>query len=125
MNPRHNQIKTRISSRGHPPDFGYLGQQWFAILVAIVSVLFALQNNVPVTVVFLLWRFDSSLALVLLIALAMGAIAIALLTTPGTVCRQWLISRQGKRIDEQEKTLRQLRDRIADLEKPPVVNQTN
>ncbi|MDO9450283.1 MAG: lipopolysaccharide assembly protein LapA domain-containing protein [Rugosibacter sp.] len=88
-----------------------------ALLIAIVSVLFALQNNAPVTVVFLLWRFDSSLALVLLIALALGAIAIALLTTPTTIRHEWLISRQKKRIDEQEKELQQLRDRIADLEK--------
>lgn len=34
---------------------------------AIASVVFALQNNVPVAITFLLWRFDSSLAIVLLL----------------------------------------------------------
>jgi hypothetical protein len=38
-----------------------------AIIVAILAVVFALQNAVPITVSFLTWRFESSLALVLLI----------------------------------------------------------
>ena len=29
-----------------------------AIFVAIAGVFFAMQNNIPVTVNFLLWRFD-------------------------------------------------------------------
>jgi len=41
-----------------------------AILTAIVGVAFSMQNDVPVTVNFMLWRFDSSLAMVLLLALA-------------------------------------------------------
>ena len=49
-----------------------------AILISILGVAFAMQNNVPVTVNFLLWRLDSSLAMVLLLALALGAIIIAL-----------------------------------------------
>ena len=44
------------------------------IAVALAAVAFALQNNVPVTVTFLLWRFDSPLAMVLLLALSLGAI---------------------------------------------------
>jgi uncharacterized integral membrane protein len=87
-----------------------------SLVIAIISVLFALQNNVPVTIMFLFWRFDSSLALVLLGALALGAIAIALLTTPATVRRQWLISRQKKHIDDQEKALEKLSARIVELE---------
>ena len=46
------------------------------IVFAIGAVLFALQNNVPVTVTFALWRFDSTLAVVLLIALGLGALII-------------------------------------------------
>lgn len=48
-----------------------------AIFVAIAGGIFAMQNNVPVTVNFLLWRFDSSLAMVLLLSLALGAIIAA------------------------------------------------
>ena len=66
--------------------------------VAIAAVAFALQNNVPVTVTFLLWRFDSSLAMVLLLALALGAIIVALVSTPRALRSQWLLSRQRSEI---------------------------
>ncbi|TBR08053.1 MAG: LapA family protein [Rugosibacter sp.] len=87
-----------------------------AILVAILSGVFAMQNNVPVTVNFLLWRFDSSIAMVLLVALAIGACVIALLTTPATLKRQWQLSRQKRSIEELEKTCTTLRSRIGELE---------
>jgi len=70
------------------------------IVIAIAAVAFALQNNVPVTVTFLVWRFDSSLAMVLLLALALGAVAMALVTAPGAVKARWALSRQRKEISE-------------------------
>jgi putative membrane protein len=87
-----------------------------AILISILGVAFAMQNNVPVTVNFLLWRLDSSLAMVLLLALALGAIIIALLTTPATLRWQWLTKRQKRRIEELEKSCDGQRRRIAELE---------
>lgn len=87
-----------------------------AIAAAIVGVAFAMQNNVPVTVNFLLWRFDSSLAMVLLLALAFGAIIVALLTTPATLRWQWQLARQKRRIEELERTGEDQRGRIAELE---------
>ena len=53
------------------------------IAFAIGAVLFALQNNVPVTVAFALWRFDSTLAVVLLIALGLGALIAAVVVGLG------------------------------------------
>ena len=47
-------------------------------IIVIAGAAFALQNNVPVTVTFLVWRFDSSLASVLTLAFALGALAVAL-----------------------------------------------
>lgn len=88
-----------------------------AMLFAATSVMFALQNNVPVTVTFLLWRFDSSLAMVLLIAIALGALIVALVSTPSTVRRQWTISRQGKRIEELEQACRDEKEKFADLKR--------
>lgn len=76
-----------------------------AIAVGVGSVFFALQNNVPVTVNFLVWRFDSSLAMVLLLALALGALIVALVSTPGTLRRQWTISRLQKRLRQLEEEL--------------------
>ena len=87
-----------------------------AMLVAIVSVIFAMQNNVPVTVTFLVWRFDSSLALVLLAALAIGMLIVALVSTPATIRRQWVLGRQNKRIAELEKANGIQKATIAELE---------
>jgi uncharacterized integral membrane protein len=86
------------------------------MLVAASSVIFALQNNVPVTVTFLLWRFDSSLALVLLLALAIGGFIIGLVSTPSTLRRQWRIVRQDKRIAELERTCAERQVTIAKME---------
>lgn len=88
-----------------------------AIGTAIVGVAFAMQNNLPVTVNFLLWRFDSSLAMVLLLAVASGAMVVALLTTPATLKSQWQLARQKHRIEELERAGDSQRDRIADLER--------
>lgn len=52
-----------------------------ALVVAIGAVAFALQNDVPVSVTLLVWRFDSALAMVLLLAAALGALVVALLST--------------------------------------------
>ena len=71
-----------------------------AIAIAIAAVAFALQNNVPVTVTFLVWRFDSSLAMVLLLALAIGAIVMALVTAPNALRARWTLSRQRKEISD-------------------------
>ena len=88
-----------------------------AIVVAIAGVLFATQNNVPVTVNFLLWRFDSSLAMVLLLAMFAGAIIVAVLTTPATLRSQWLLGRQKRRMEELEQERTGHIERIAELER--------
>lgn len=78
------------------------------IAFAIGAVAFALQNNVPVTVTFFLWRFDSALAMVVLLAVAAGALVVALLSTPAVLRLQWRAARQHRRIEALE---RELRDR--------------
>jgi len=88
-----------------------------ALLFAAVSVLFAVQNNVPVTVTFLLWRFDGSLALVLLIAMALGGLIVALASTPSTLRGQWERKRQRKRIAELEQSCSAQEARLAQLQR--------
>lgn len=87
------------------------------IAVAVAAVAFALQNNVPVTVTFLLWRFDSSLAMVLLLALALGAIIVALVSTPRALRSQWLLSRQRSEIAALKATAAELEKKLAVLER--------
>jgi uncharacterized integral membrane protein len=97
-----------------------------AIAAAIIGVAFAMQNNVPVTVNFLIWRFDSSLAMVLLLALAIGAIVVALLTTPATLRWQWRLARQKRRIEELEQANNKKSQQIAELEgQMPTIDQTS
>ena len=76
-----------------------------AIIVAILAVVFALQNAVPITVSFLTWRFESSLALVLLITLALGILMSLLVSVPSMIKRRKIISNQKKKIQVLESSL--------------------
>lgn len=86
-----------------------------AIVVATLGVVFALQNNVPVTVTFLLWRFDSSLAMVLLIALGLGAVIVALVSVPATLRSKWALSRHRREISRLKAGHEHLEGQIAEL----------
>ena len=102
-----------------------------AILVAACGVLFALQNHVTVAVTFLLWDFSASLALVLLLTLAVGGFIVAMVSTPGVLRRQWAIARQSKRISEleilsgkQQETIVALRGGLPLAEQPPALSRS-
>ncbi len=92
-----------------------------AMLSAIVAVIFSLQNNIPVTVTLMMWHFESSLAIVLLLALAVGGVIVALVSTPSTLRRQWEIRRLRQKISELEIEIRGLkynRSKIAESSAP-------
>jgi uncharacterized integral membrane protein len=82
---------------------------------AIGAVAFALQNNVPVTVTFILWRFDSTLAMVLLIAVAIGALITALLSTPAVLRLQWRVARRARQIAALEAANEELKAEVRRL----------
>lgn len=94
-----------------------------AMIFAVGGVLFALQNSQTVPVNFLSWEFSSSLAMVLLLAVVLGALILGLVSTPATLRRQWANSRQAKRIAELEDECDTLKETIAQLRKkiPPAV----
>jgi uncharacterized integral membrane protein len=73
-----------------------------AIIIAIVAVVFALQNAVPIAVGFLAWRFQSSLALVLLVTLALGILMSLLVSMPSMIRTRKIISNQKKKIQKLE-----------------------
>jgi uncharacterized integral membrane protein len=67
-----------------------------ALGIALVAVPFALQNNEPVRVSFLAWTFRGSLAVVLFVALILGALVSALISVPGIVRSRWTaVDRRG------------------------------
>ena len=86
------------------------------IVFAIGAVTFALQNSVPVTVVFAFWRYDSSLAVVLLVALALGALIAALVSTPSVIKGQWAGARLRRQIASLENDRASLERRVREFE---------
>lgn len=94
----------------------------FALLIAVIAVIFALQNTMTITISFLAWEITGSLSLVLLITLAIGALIGLLVLAPSAIRSRIAVSRDRKRIGTLEKELDEQRRRIAGLEKPtPVI----
>ncbi len=68
-----------------------------AIIIAVLAVVFALQNAALVSVSFLFWSFEASLALVLLLTFLVGAVASMF------IMLSWMLrSKAGKRGKEEE-----------------------
>ena len=86
------------------------------IVFAIGSVTFALQNNIPVTVVLGFWRYDSSLAVVLLVAVCLGALIAALVSTPSVIRGQWAGARLRRQVASLEDDKASLERRVRELE---------
>lgn len=89
-----------------------------ALVIAVIAVIFALQNTVTVTISFLAWEVTGSLSLVLLITLAIGAIIGLLVLAPSTIKHAFSASGQVKRISTLEKELEEAKAKIAELLKP-------
>ena len=88
----------------------------FGIGFAAIAVLFALQNNVPVTVSFFAWSFDGSLALVLLMTLGLGAIVAGLVSSPTVIRGQWAASRLRRQVAALEEKNSGLQQRVMELD---------
>ena len=86
------------------------------IAFAIGSVTFALQNNIPVTVVFAFWRYDSSLAVVLLVALGLGVLIAGLVSSPSVIKGQWAAARLRRQVASLEDNRAFLERRVRELE---------
>jgi uncharacterized integral membrane protein len=81
----------------------------FAILFVILGILFALQNTAPVTVSFMLWSFEGSLALVFVLAVLLGGLIASLAATPRVLRQQWQLFRLRRQVDKLEKDLAEAR----------------
>jgi putative membrane protein len=78
-----------------------------ALGLAILTVIFALQNPIPVGVTFFIWKFEGSLALVLILTFALGVLVTLLISIPAIVRRRSSTSRQTKKIEELENRSRE------------------
>lgn len=68
----------------------------FALVISFFAIAFALQNPNLVTINLLVWEFQESLAIVLLLTLAIGLIVGLLIAVPSIVKRGWRVSRTQK-----------------------------
>lgn len=75
------------------------------IVCAIGAVIFAMQNIAPVTVTLGFWSFEGSLALVLLVALGLGALIAGLISSPAMIRRQWNVAQLGRQVADLETRL--------------------
>lgn len=99
-----------------------------ALLIAIIAVVFALQNTMAVTVSFFVWQFDQSLALVLLLTMVVGVLIGIFTVLPGSARSKWRLKSQRKKIEALEKSLQQEKiqreeavRQLESLKNPPVV----
>ncbi len=90
---------------------------FIALLIAILAVIFALQNLAVVTVSFLFWSIQGSQALVLLVTLAAGVLISLLASLPGLVRGKWSTASQRKKLAALEAERNNFRQRAATAEK--------
>ena len=88
----------------------------FALIVSIFAVMFALQNPEIVTLHFIIWDFQQPLALFLLIAMAIGALIISILTIPGWIKSRQQRSKHRKEVAELEDNLSKYRSNLIDAQ---------
>ncbi len=88
----------------------------FALIVSIFAVMFALQNPNIVKLHFIIWDFEQPLALFLLIAMAIGALIISILTIPGWIKSRQMRSKHRKEVAELEDNLSKYRSNLIDAQ---------
>jgi lipopolysaccharide assembly protein A len=88
----------------------------FALIIAAIAVIFALQNTAVTTVTFLFWKFDGSLALILMLALIAGAVVSILVSSPALIRDKLTIRNQKKQISELEAQLTTHKDRLEEAQ---------
>ncbi|MEM9448979.1 MAG: lipopolysaccharide assembly protein LapA domain-containing protein [Cyanobacteria bacterium P01_E01_bin.6] len=78
----------------------------FALVIAFLAIVFAIQNNEPIIINFLVWESEGSLALVLLVTLAVGAVIGLLVSVPTILKRGWKTARERRKVEELESRFR-------------------
>jgi putative membrane protein len=101
----------------------------FSLIIAVIAVIFALQNIAAVTVTFFFWSFHGSLALVLLLSVSAGVLISLLASLPGLIRGKWTVATQRKKLaaleserdqnnrktEEAEKEVKTLEEQLASL----------
>ncbi len=95
-----------------------------SLTVASFAVVFALQNTTAVEVLFLGWRFEGSLAVVVMLALILGVLSAFLASLPSAIRHRLSNSAMQKRIRELEWSLEQSRSALVSSPSPELPVET-
>jgi putative membrane protein len=76
-----------------------------ALLVAIAIVLFASQNSAIVTVSFLSFHYNGSLALILIVVFALGLLAGILISIPSLLRKSSDLREQKRRVKQLDESI--------------------
>jgi putative membrane protein len=88
-----------------------------ALLIAILAIVFALQNTGGVAVTFLVWQFQGSLALVLILALLAGVVVCFFALMPMLIRSRLRASSERKGRATLEETLAEHSQKVESLQK--------
>jgi putative membrane protein len=77
----------------------------FSLIIAVVAVVFAVQNTAEVTVTFLAWTIKGSQAFILLMALIAGAAISFFASLPSIIRDKWTVRSHRKKLTEMEASL--------------------
>ena len=83
-----------------------------ALLIAVIAVVFALQNTAVVTITFLAWTVDGSLALVVLLAVLTGVLISVFVSLPSIVKNRIAASNRKKKINELTNQVNKLEEKL-------------
>ena len=86
-----------------------------ALILAVFAIIFALQNAASVTLTFLLWSFQGSLALVVIVTLLAGVLITLLALAPALVRGRLRVRSHRKRVTELEGTLEEHKRQLEEL----------
>lgn len=73
-----------------------------ALIIAILAVIFAVQNVTLITISFFAWNIQTSLAVALLVALGAGVLITLLVSVPGRIKGGWNSASQKKKFSTLE-----------------------
>lgn len=94
-----------------------------ALAFAVIAVIFALANPMIVPVNFFGFQTESSLALFILIAVALGILIGVLMMTPGAIKRSVALSVEKKRLKGTEKELNKHKSKVTELKEKGKVEE--
>jgi uncharacterized integral membrane protein len=89
---------------------------FIALILMGVTIIFAVQNTATTMVRFLTWETEGSLALVLIVSVAVGALISFFFSLPTLVRDKWTVRSQRKKINEMETELSDQNARLKDSE---------